>query len=338
MYKTLFHRLHLYSKRSELPTKILDHYISIFDLSIKFMQTKENYFSQQVTDARQILLGVPERTGEELRVVSIGCERCLPEFRVDRNTFPQHAGATANVDFTTFEFVLEGEGRVQLGDECQNVKAGSVFTYSRGVAHRIENSRKKPMLKYFLVCAHHSSQLPFETVHSGRSGFFQISSIGEVMELFELILSNANLESAYGSSICNHLAMGLVLKLCEKANHFTSNGSLAWNTYNRALQFMRRNYFTLKSIQELANEVNVDPAYLSRIFRRFHKDTPYKFLVRLKMSHAASLLLTTENLIKNISYELGFENPFHFSRAFKSVYGVSPENFVKQRRLDRKPT
>ena len=82
----------------------------------------------------------------------------------------------------------------------------------------------------------------------------------------------------------------------------------------------------------------VDPAYLSRIFRRFHKDTPYKFLVRLKMSHAASLLLTTGNLVKNIAFELGFENPFHFSRAFKSVYGISPESFVKQRRLERKPT
>jgi AraC-like DNA-binding protein len=101
---------------------------------------------------------------------------------------------------------------------------------------------------------------------------------------------------------------------------------------------MRRNYFSLKSIKELANEVNVDAAYLSRIFRRFHKDTPYKFLIRLKMGHAASLLLTTGNLIKNIASELGFENPFHFSRAFKSVYGISPECFVKQRRQEKNLT
>jgi AraC-like DNA-binding protein len=29
-----------------------------------------------------------------------------------------------------------------------------------------------------------------------------------------------------------------------------------------------------------------------------------------------------------VAYELGFENPFHFSRSFKSIYGISPENFV----------
>ena len=299
------------------------------------MQPKENYFSKQVTDARQIFFGIPKGTDEDLYVVSVGCERCLPEFLVDRKTFPQNANKPQDMDFTTFEFVLEGEGKVRLGDELQEVKSGSIFTYSRGVPHRIENSRKKPMLKYFLVCAHHSSQQPFKTVHSGKAGFFQITSIGEVMELFELILSNANLDSAIASSICNSLAKALVLKLCEKANHFSQSSSLAWNTYNRALQFMRRNYFSLKSIEELANEVNVDPAYLSRIFRRFHKDTPYKFLVRLKMSHAASLLLTTGNLVKNIAFELGFENPFHFSRAFKSVYGISPESFVKQRRQEK---
>ena len=302
------------------------------------MQSKENYFSKQVTDARQILIGIPKGIDEELNVVSVGCERCMPEFLVDRKTFPQQPNNPEDMDFTTFEFVLEGEGQVQLGGKFHDLKPGSVFTYSKGIPHRIENSRKKPMLKYFLVCAHPSFQQPFKAVHSGKAGFFQIISIGEVMELFELILSNANMDSQYGASICNSLAKALILKLCEKANHFSQSGSLAWDTYNRALQFMRRNYFSLKSIKELANEVNVDAAYLSRIFRRFHKDTPYKFLIRLKMGHAASLLLTTGNLIKNIASELGFENPFHFSRAFKSVYGISPENFVKQRREEKKPT
>jgi AraC-like DNA-binding protein len=49
------------------------------------------------------------------------------------------------------------------------------------------------------------------------------------------------------------------------------------------------------------------------------------------MSHAASLLLNSGDLVKNVAYELGYENPFHFSRAFKSVYGNSPENFVRER-------
>ena len=91
------------------------------------------------------------------------------------------------------------------------------------------------------------------------------------------------------------------------------------------------NYFRIKTVDELANELHIDPAYLSRVFRRFHNHSPYRFLVRLKMKHAASLLLSSSRLVKDIAFELGFENPFHFSRTFKSVYGVSPENFLQNK-------
>ena len=41
-------------------------------------------------------------------------------------------------------------------------------------------------------------------------------------------------------------------------------------------------------------------------------DTLYRLLIRLKMRHAAFLLLNSGKLVKNVAFELGFENPFHF--------------------------
>jgi len=143
-----------------------------------------------------------------------------------------------------------------------------------------------------------------------------------------LILGNANSGSTNGLVICNLLAHSLILKVSELSQSSQNKPARSWDTYNRILLYLRKNYFRIKTIEELASEVNVDPAYLSRVFRRFHNESPYKFLIRLKMGHAASLLLSSRRLVKDIAYELGFENPFHFSRTFKSVYGVSPENFI----------
>tara|TARA_B100000242_G_scaffold7358_1_gene4796 strand:- start:2060 stop:3031 length:972 start_codon:yes stop_codon:yes gene_type:complete len=313
---------------------ILDYYISIFDFIEHQMQTKDIHFSKQVTDARQIFFGMPKEAPEGLRVVSVGCERCLPEYLVDRKTFPQHTMEMENLGFTTFDFVMEGEGSLTLNENPYRLKPGSIFIYERGIPHRIENSAKKPMLKYFLVCAHKSGIGPLSALVSKPFGVFKMGSLGEIMDLFELILSNANLESENGDEICNSLANALILKICEKSSGLTQSESRSCETYHRTLRYMRRNYFTIKSIEQLADEVNIDAAYLSRIFRRFHKDTPYRFLIRLKMGHAASLLLNSGKLVKNVAFELGFENPFHFSRAFKSVYGISPENFVKERQRD----
>jgi len=67
---------------------------------------------------------------------------------------------------------------------------------------------------------------------------------------------------------------------------------------------------------------------LSRVFKSFHKETPYAFLVRLKMGRAASLLLKTDTLVKDVAYGLGFDNPCHFSRSFKKAFGVPPERFT----------
>ena len=124
------------------------------------MQTKDSHFSKLVTDARQIFFGMPEEAPEGLQVVSVGCERCLPEYLVDRKTFPKHTMEVAYLGFTTFDFMMEGEGFHSLNEKPYRLKPGSIFCYERRVAHRIENSADKPMLKYILACAHPSGSLP----------------------------------------------------------------------------------------------------------------------------------------------------------------------------------
>ena len=83
------------------------------------MEPKENHFSKQVTDARQIFFGIPTGTDDDLQVVSVGCERCLPEYLVDRKTFPQNANKPQNKTSRPLSSFLEGQGKVQLGDELK---------------------------------------------------------------------------------------------------------------------------------------------------------------------------------------------------------------------------
>jgi AraC-like DNA-binding protein len=75
----------------------------------------------------------------------------------------------------------------------------------------------------------------------------------------------------------------------------------------------------------------VDAAYLCRLFRRYDHQTPYQFLLRLKMNLAAERLQNPGVLVKQVAAELGFHDPFHFSRAFKSILGLSPEAFRRLR-------
>jgi AraC family transcriptional activator of pobA len=49
------------------------------------------------------------------------------------------------------------------------------------------------------------------------------------------------------------------------------------------------------------------------------------------MAQAARALQRNDTLIKQVAFELGFADPFHFSRAFKKVFGLSPAAFRKLR-------
>jgi len=47
----------------------------------------------------------------------------------------------------------------------------------------------------------------------------------------------------------------------------------------------------------------------------------------LKMNHAAERLQQTDILVKQVAVESGFSDPFHFSRVFHSILGLSPAAF-----------
>ena len=88
----------------------------------------------------------------------------------------------------------------------------------------------------------------------------------------------------------------------------------------------------MQSLDEIAKESFVDKTYVCRLFQRFDQQTPYQYLTRLKMNKAAELLEDSTMLIKEISAAFGYDDPFHFSRIFKNVLGISPKEFRRLRR------
>ena len=53
------------------------------------------------------------------------------------------------------------------------------------------------------------------------------------------------------------------------------------------------------------------------------------------MAQAARRLQSPGILVKHVAEELGFADPFHFSRTFKRVFGVSPGRFIRLQRPGR---
>jgi AraC family transcriptional regulator, exoenzyme S synthesis regulatory protein ExsA len=87
---------------------------------------------------------------------------------------------------------------------------------------------------------------------------------------------------------------------------------------------MNENYcFNLK-LQEYAQLSNRSLSAFKRDFQKLFQTTPGKWLLEKRLQHARYLLANMSKTVGEIAFECGFENPSHFSRAFKERFNISP--------------
>lgn len=81
--------------------------------------------------------------------------------------------------------------------------------------------------------------------------------------------------------------------------------------------------------ETLCHIANMSITSLRRSFKQHTGKTLGEFIKDLRMMVAARRIIITNERISSIAYELGFEDPNYFSRLFKSVFGLSPQQYRK---------
>ena len=83
------------------------------------------------------------------------------------------------------------------------------------------------------------------------------------------------------------------------------------------------------SVQFYAAEMNKSPKTLSNLFAIYNHKSPLEVIQDRIVMEAKRLFYYTDKSAKEIGYELGFDDPGHFSRFFKNGTGMSPSEFKK---------
>ena len=75
---------------------------------------------------------------------------------------------------------------------------------------------------------------------------------------------------------------------------------------------------------------DVSESTLRRLFKAKTGKTIYEYTKEVKMTNAARRLLITNEPITAISYALGYETPSYFTKCFREVFGMSPQEYRKK--------
>jgi len=85
------------------------------------------------------------------------------------------------------------------------------------------------------------------------------------------------------------------------------------------------------SLQQASEELEINPAYLSREFSKYFENMTFgDYIRKMRIEKAQSLMETTNHSLVEIAYLTGFSDQAHFSRIFKSHTGQTPLVFKKK--------
>lgn len=91
-------------------------------------------------------------------------------------------------------------------------------------------------------------------------------------------------------------------------------------------RIMEDNYCFNLTLEQYAKLCNRSLSAFKRDFQKQFDTTPGKWLLEKKLSHAMHLLNNMHKTVSEAAFESGFENPSHFSQAFKERYAETPSS------------
>ena len=94
------------------------------------------------------------------------------------------------------------------------------------------------------------------------------------------------------------------------------------------LDYIAQNYDKEISLSGIADQLNLDPSHVSRLFRQEVHVNFMEYLISVRLSRAKELLLSDRTAsIKEIGSKVGYVNPRSFNRIFKKYEGVTPGEY-----------
>ncbi len=279
------------------------------------------FFSADVARARRFYLDLNPPRRALLVVVCGGVEHTTPGYAIHRATFPYYS----------IEYVARGHGELELNRRRYPLRPGRVFSYAPRVPHHIRSRADNPLVKYFVDFAGRGAVALLRSCGLQPGRVSQVFPAHALQGLFDELIESGQRGSRAGTELCVRLLECLGLKISDARAPLAGTENLAFATYQQCRQHIAEHFLRLRTLGELSAECHLSGAHLCRLFRRFDHQSPYQYLLRLKINAAAERLAQPGALVKQVAEEVGFPDAFHFSRVFKSLMGLPPADFRQLR-------
>ncbi|MHC1773680.1 MAG: DNA-binding response regulator [Flexilinea sp.] len=135
--------------------------------------------------------------------------------------------------------------------------------------------------------------------------------------------ANSIVTTADASNMITSLFGNIIDIRCGFAN---AHSKLIWS----AQKFIEENFRDKNlSLITTASHVGISPNYLSSLLSKETGETFTEYINKIRIKEAMNLLKSSVESSAEISSEVGYNDPYYFSKIFKKIVGLTPREYKK---------
>ena len=256
----------------------------------------------------------------DLEVVLLGYEDCIPGHSYGPVMRPYHI----------VHFITGGKGCLHIGGRDFELGNGDVFYLPEDEIAYYHASPTDPWkYAWFAFTGTRAAAFQYQ--------FFSISPEKYILhhmdtDMFaDIIKKSSSLKDTNTASY--YYANSILLELFSRLSGQIPAMMPHISQLTERVKFLLDLKYAEKlQIQEIARDVGVHPNYLSQIFHAAYGVSPKQYVMKLKLSKASQMLVSTDLAVADIAASLGFDDQLSFSRYFRKHQGCSPTEYRKRSR------
>jgi len=227
-------------------------------------------------------------------------------------------------------FCVSGSGWYEIRGQRQDVRQYEALLIPRGVPHIYGASEYAPWSIHWVHFT--GTDADFFAYQLPESEYILAVDPQAALAIEQLF--RESYDSFVGGFVlhqliyCSQILHHLLGRLFFNNNAFSPVlRTSRFHSLESTLRFLQQNVSQPLTLSEMAQHAGLSNSHFSHLFKQQTGYTPVDYFIHLKIQHACTLLSLTQKTIQEIAHDIGYDDPYYFSRIFKKTMGVSPRGY-----------
>jgi AraC family transcriptional regulator, arabinose operon regulatory protein len=226
-------------------------------------------------------------------------------------------------------YCVDGHGWYKVDNQKYEVGPNEFFILPQYTEHSYGSDEEHPWTIYWIHFGG-ESLADFNKLQTVQKHFKPdyIKNNGDILPVFFRIYKTLEL----GYSIDNLLFANMCLShfitlFIYNTRHYAAAANDKIDCVDSAILFMQEHINENISLNALSSQYHYSVSRFSNLFKQKTGYAPIDYFLQMKMQKACQELNFTNQSIKTIAFNMGFDDPYYFSKRFRTILGISPKKY-----------